>query len=161
MYYRGCGGAMCQRSVVRQTHVLCRAQVTILTRASWVVGGLCDWEIYFFDFIQALWLQRGGLCLSRPALSTKWPFQYQLLRANVFCGEFVVKAEPLWVCMSGDWWGLLRLCSRAQTGLDLLGQGRENTILAIAVGAVLIVRLLTTKQQQVQRFNSCYFTLVI
>lgn len=78
-----------------------------------------------------------------------------------FCGEFVVKAAPLWVCMSRDWWGLLRLCSRAQTGLDLLGQGRKNTILAIAVGAVLIVRLLTTKQQQVQRFNSCYFTLVI
>lgn len=160
MYYRGCGRAMCQWSVVRQTHVLCRAQVTILTWASWVVGGLCDWEIYFFDFIQALWLQQGGPGFSDRSVH-KMPFPISTSEGKCFCGEFVVKAEPLWVCMSGDWWGLLRLCSRAQTGLDLLGQGLENTILAIAVGAVLIVRLLTTKQQQVQRFTSCYFTLVI
>lgn len=71
------------------------------------VGGswLVTKENFFFDFIYAL--QPGGLCVSLAVLSTNWPVQYQLLKANVFVGVFIAKGVPL--CMR-----VLRLMGSAQ-----------------------------------------------
>lgn len=65
-----------------QTHVLYGAQATVQTFVGGIGGLRVTLKCIYFDFIEAL--QPGGLCVSPPALSTKWPVQYQLLKANVF-----------------------------------------------------------------------------
>lgn len=82
-----------------------RARVTMQTLTLWVVGGWLLRKFFFFDFIYAL--QPGGLCVSLAVLSTNWPVQYQLLKANVFVGVFIAKGVPL--CMR-----VLRLMGSAQ-----------------------------------------------
>lgn len=73
--------------------VLYRAQVNTQTLFSWVLGGLCYRENLFFDFLEVL--HQVLDCVSPSAQSTKWPVQYQVLKANVFLGVLVAIAVLL------------------------------------------------------------------
>lgn len=121
------------------------------TDLSFVGGGcgLCHWEMFFFFFFPLQWGRlRVSLRLLRPQnglsnINCKQMFLWSVCSQSCVSPSIYVETDE--ICT-----GSVVSHKRAR-----LGQGCRNTILAVAVGAVLIMRLLTAKQKQ--RCNSLLF----